>query len=339
MSDKRSSKGRLRAAFRAIRLALAALLLAAVAIPFVLPAPPAPDTRAAGELAFSDSAWATIDGVRIHYRVAGSDDASQTIVLLHGFGASTYTWREVTAPLARAGYRVVSFDRPAFGLSERPVADSFEPSESPYSMDANVAQTLGLLDHLGIDRAIVVGHSAGGAVAAMFAAAHPERVSALVLVAPAVYQARPIPAGVSALLRTPWARWYGPVVVRQIVGAGFDGFVASAYGDPAVATDEVVAGYRAPLSVEGWDRALWELVAAPRTESAESALSLVLAPTLVIAGTADTFVPFEDSERVARSISDATIVSFPGSGHLPHEEAPARFVGEVLDFLNQLNPR
>ena len=105
-------------------------------------------------------------------------------ILLHGFGASEFSWREVMEPLSRSG-RVIAYDRPAFGLTERPMEGNWTGT-NPYSVQGNVELLDGLMDELGVDKAILVGNSAGGEVAAAYALEHPERVQGLVLVDPAV---------------------------------------------------------------------------------------------------------------------------------------------------------
>jgi pimeloyl-ACP methyl ester carboxylesterase len=207
---------------------------------------------------------------------------------------------------------------------------------SPYGVDENAEQVIGLMDALGVSEAVLVGHSAGCVVAVTVADTHPERVQALVLEAPALYEARSIPGAASALLRTPQMRRIGPLLVRRIAGSGSEDFVRSAYFDEGTATPEVLAGYRLPLSARDWDRALWELVAAPRPTSAVDLLPGLDVPTLVLAGRQDTFVPYENSVRVSEAISGAKLVSFERTGHLPHEEKPERFADEVSRLLTAL---
>ena len=192
------------------------------------------------------------------------------------------------------------------------------------------------MDALGVQSATLVAHSAGGVVAVLVADQHPDRVKALVLEAPAVAQARTVPAPLSAILRSPQLRRVGPLLVRRIAGGNADDFIRGAYYDPSVVSDEVLLGYRLPLSAEYWDRGLWELVAAPRTISAADALGRITTPTLVIAGKQDTFVPFRDSAAVADAIRGAKLVQFEQTGHLPHEERPAEFASAVLAFVRTL---
>jgi pimeloyl-ACP methyl ester carboxylesterase len=162
---------------------LGASAAAALVGPLLVPVPPLKDTMPPERLADADSCFAVAHGVRLHYKQAGSGEPA--MILLHGFGASTFSWREVMAPLVELG-TVVAYDRPSSGLTERPLPGAWT-GDSPYGADAQVDQLIGLLDLLGLRRAILVGHSAGGAVAVQFALRHPERVTALVLVAAAIY--------------------------------------------------------------------------------------------------------------------------------------------------------
>lgn len=338
---------------RVLRLscAAAAVLLAALLIvPLAWPVPPLQGTRDPRDLAGPSSRFIELDGVRVHYVEAGEPNASTTVVLLHGFGASTFSWRD-QLELLDDRVRVIAWDRPAFGLTERPLPGSWQ-GLSPYSPAANVDQLVALMDALGVDQAVLVGHSAGAVTAVSAAVSHPERVAALVLEAPAVREARSVPAPASALMRTPQARRIGPLLVRGIAGERSDEFIRSAYHDQRLVTPEVLDGYRLPLSAMDWDRGLWELLAAPRPgPPASESLDRVRVPVIVVAGDRDTFVAPENSawayEQVLKGQSGdpatsgpewprATFVEMPEIGHIPHEEAPEQFANEVFRFLDVL---
>lgn len=318
---------------RIVASIVAGFVLLALLVPLVWPVPALEDTVAPRELAFDDSHFLDVDGVTLHYRTAGEPEAPVALVLLHGFGASTYSWRDQLPLLADRAY-VVAVDRPPFGLSERPLPPY--ATDNPYTPAQSAEQVITLMDALGIEQAVLVGHSAGAPIALEVAVRDPERVVGLVLESPAVYQARSTPAIASALLRSPQLRRIGPLLVRRIAGEGADDFIRSAYYDPDVATPEVLAGYRLPLRTKDWDRGLWELVAAPRHVSSDELLGQIDVPTLVIAGKEDTFVPFGDSAKVSEAIRGATLVPFAATGHLPHEEDPERFANEIFRYLDVL---
>lgn len=318
---------------RIVAGAVAFVVFAALVVPLVVPIPPPRDTVEPALLAGPDSRFTRVGDIDIHYVEAGSAEAPLPILLLHGFGASTFSWRQQLALLAERG-RTVAFDRPAFGLTSRPMPSGWT-GESPYSLQANADQTVSLMDALGIDKALLVGHSAGASVALLVAAQYPDRVAGLVLEAPAVYSQPETPGIVRRIQQTPQARRLGPLLVRRIAGSGSDDLIRSAFYDSTVVTAGVLAGYRLPLKADGWDRALWEFSIAPRTDVA-GLLGRVKAPTLVIAGTQDAIVPFSDSKRVAAAIPSARLVELEKTGHIPHEESPERFANEVYRFLDEL---
>ncbi|KAG6418533.1 hypothetical protein SASPL_120737 [Salvia splendens] len=143
-------------------------------------------------LADSDSCFSTFNGVQIHYKISdplqqGTKRVTHPIILLHGFGASVYSWSRVMKPLANAtGSQVVAFDRPAFGLTSRGQTSSGSRPLNPYSMMFSALATMHFIDFLGADKSILVGHSAGAPVAVDTYFEAPERVAALILVAPAI---------------------------------------------------------------------------------------------------------------------------------------------------------
>ncbi|KAF3774918.1 putative hydrolase [Nymphaea thermarum] len=129
-----------------------------------------------------------------HYH-AGNDRLGLPMILLHGFGASLFSWRKVMKPLADlAGSSVLAFDRPAFGLTSRVLECPPNPSSAmtastqlnPYSTAFSTSATLSFMGMLMGDKTILVGHSAGCVVAVDAYFEEPERVAALILVAPAI---------------------------------------------------------------------------------------------------------------------------------------------------------
>ncbi|GAV67773.1 Abhydrolase_6 domain-containing protein, partial [Cephalotus follicularis] len=154
-------------------------------------------------LADPDSCFCEFKGVHIHYKIQDPDPQQITnpllqklgfpMILLHGFGASTYSWSRAMKPLAHlVGNKVVAFDRPAFGLTSRVFLDHTSPSSSdtkpfnPYSMSFSVLATLQFIGFLSTEKAVLVGHSAGSLLAVNSYYEYPERVAALILVAPAI---------------------------------------------------------------------------------------------------------------------------------------------------------
>lgn len=112
-------------------------------------------------LAWPDSQFVEVNGLRVHYQRFG--EGAPAMILLHGFGASTFSWREVIKPLGAHG-TAIAFDRPGFGLTERPLPQTWK-GENPYTLDFQADLVIGLMDALDIPRAFLIGNSAGGTVA------------------------------------------------------------------------------------------------------------------------------------------------------------------------------
>lgn len=321
-------------------IAIASLLVVSLVAPLLLPVPPLRGTVEPAKLAAPDSAFVEVRGITVHYIAAGVS-AGPTFVLLHGFGASTFSWRDVIAPLAERG-RVIAFDRPAFGLTERVLRGDWDPGEwpggSPYTPEAQADLTIALLDALDIEEAVLIGHSAGGTVAMLAALRHRTRVQGLVLEDAAIFTGGGAPRVVLPLLNTPQSRRVGPLLVRAFADDAFDRLLIAAWFDPSRITDAIRAGYRQPLKVADWDRALWELVIARGGDAVSERVADVGVPTLVMTGEHDRVVPPADSARLAGEIAAAQLVRVPDAGHIPHEETPDAFVNAVYRFVDSLDP-
>ena len=308
---------------------LGVLLIIVMVGPFLIPVPPLENTVPAETLADEDSLFIEVNGVKVHYKTYGQGEP--VFLLLHGFGASLFSWHEVTAPLAEMG-TVIAYDRPAFGLTERPL--EWE-GESPYSQDSQVELVIGLMDALGVEQAILVGNSAGGTISMLTALKYPQRVQSLILVDPAVYAGGGAPAWIRPLLGTPQMRHLGPLVARQIQTRGPE-LVELAWHDPTRITPEIMEGYQKPLRIDNWDKALWELTASSRESGLAERLSEFDLPVLVITGDDDRIVPTEQSLQLAKEIPNAQLAVIPQCGHVPHEECPDVFMQAVTDFLESL---
>lgn len=291
----------------AIGLAIAVVLLAASGpIGIALregPAPEALPEGVAGRLV-------DVAGHRVHVVEAGE---GAPVVLVHGFGGTTCDWEEHLLPVLAERFHVVAIDLFGNGWSAR------DPSFH-YGWPLWDEQLAGTLDALGIERASLVGHSMGGAAAAHFTAHHPDRVARLVL-ADALY---PLEDDEIAL---PFRALATPIVGE--VALGFSSGVA-APGISQRCLDHSARTYAVEGSRAGW----LDYVRDPerRTMLAE-AYPMIQVPTLVVHGTADTFVPIAAMRRTAPSIAAAHIVELEGGGHFPHRDAPDALLREAEPFL------
>jgi len=309
-------------------IALIILILVFVG-PFLVPVPALENTLRSQELADPDSHFVSVDGIQVHYKMGGEGEPA--LVLLHGFASNLFSWREAL-PILAQDHHVIAYDRPAFGLTGRPMTWQ---GENPYGAEYQVKLLVRLMDQLGIQKAVLVGNSAGGAIAMSAALHYPERVQALVLVDPAVYHGGS-PRWRRLLFDTPQMRHLGPLLARRIQAWGRK-FGEMAWHDPSKLTDAIWAGYTKPLQAENWDRALWYFTAADQDLNLPSQLERLQLPVLVISGDDDRVVPTDESIRLASELPQAELVVVPACGHAPQEECPQAFLEAVQDFLKHTN--
>ena len=192
------------------------------------------------------SQFIEVVGHDVHYLTAGDPNSDRLILLLHGFGANVSTWDLVLDELGAAGY-VVAYDRAAFGFTERPESWT---GTNPYSSAGQLEVIQGMIDNFGQGKEVVIlGHSAGGNLAAAFAAANPESVDELILLAPAVYTTGGGPSWLNWIYDIPQLNHVGPALVSSIATSGLD-LLNESYYDKSLVTDELKAKYTAPLPVK-----------------------------------------------------------------------------------------
>lgn len=326
----------IRILLRVLAVLVVLVIVVVVGGPFLISAKPSAGLASNAEAALAESRFVEIPftgtpGLSVHYLEQGADAAPETtpFVLLHGFTFNAWTWRPLMDVLAARG-RVIAYDQIPYGLSAKPRRGEWE-GPSPYSKEAAITQLFAVMDTLGLERAVLVGNSSGGTLALEAALARPERVAALILVAPWVYATRPTLPGWLASL--PQMRRLSLLIARKL---GEDGTLLDlSYRDPSRIDADRRAQFNIHTQVAGWDLAWGELLAlslsAPVTVSAH--LAEVEIPVLIVSGDTDRLVPVEDSRRVAATLPSATFELVPSCGHVPQEECPETFARVVVDWL------
>lgn len=315
----------------------AVLGIAATLAPHVVRVPRPEGLVDAADLADEDSRFVQIEDISIHYKDWGPGDAPVTILFLHGFASSLYSWRHVMAAL-RTRYRVIAFDRPGFGLSGRPLPAN-DAAENPYTLSSAARQTVALMDALGVGRAVLVGHSQGCTISVMVEEAYPERVTGLVLVnsTTASRRFRAIPPQLIRRLREAApVRWLAPLVPRPFFGRNARAVMGMAYHDPKQLSDETVELELRATRVKDWDLSYVELAPVQSGLHVPAAMAAVTAPTLVVAGRNDRTVPYRDQVRAACAIPGARLITFEATGHVVPEERPEALAEVIDDFVGGL---
>ena len=273
------------------------------------------------------SCFIDVDGVRVHYQEAG-DVTAPAMVLIHGFTSSTLVWSRVFLRLADAGYRVIAPDMLGYGYTAK-------PRNGEYTIEGQAKLLVRLLDVLGIPRAIIVGSSYGGAVAATVGLDYPDRVEKLILVG-AVNNNRPLAFTLMRLFGSPV---FGDVVSPLLIGSRrlLRRRMKRVYDEHSWVLDERrVDARHLPLRAANTHRAIIRTVRGWDAERISRDAHLISQPTLLLWGENDREIPISDAERLHDEIPGSRLIVFLNCGHLPHEEYPEEFTNVVDDFCREL---
>jgi pimeloyl-ACP methyl ester carboxylesterase len=300
--------------------------------PFLIPVPELSGLVSEAEFIDTDSQFIEINNIDIHYKKIGTGE--QTFILLHPFGGSAYSWREVMDEFAEMG-QVIAYDRPAFGLTERPMPEDWV--ENPYGMKANIEILKSLMDEFGIDKAVLVGNSAGGGVAVAFALEYPERVEQLILVAPGVGGGRnpQFPTWALPVMRTPQMRHIGPLLMRDYQER-LPSTIEREWFDQTKLTDEIRETHLQLLKIKNWDRAFYEMLFAPAYPELRGLLPELKVKAYIVGGVEDNLIRIWYLEAIASEIPQAELMFIPQCGHVPQEECPNEFM-EIIETYLQSN--
>jgi pimeloyl-ACP methyl ester carboxylesterase len=263
------------------------------------------------------------NGLRFHVVEAGPA-GGPPVVLLHGFPELWYGWRKQIGPLAAAGHRVVVPDQRGYNTSDKP------EGVSAYRIGTLAADVLGLLDALSLERAAVVGHDWGAAVAWWLALAHPERVSRLAVLNvphPVVMRAH-LTRSLRQMRRSSYVFFFQlPGLPERLLARDDYARLARAVrgGRRGTCTEEDLAVYRAAWARPGALTAMLNWYrAALRSAGTRLPRLRVSVPALVLWGARDRFL---GREMVAPSVAlcdDARLEVFEEASHwLQHDEAEA----------------
>jgi pyruvate dehydrogenase E2 component (dihydrolipoamide acetyltransferase) len=259
---------------------------------------------------------ADVGGRKISYAGAGTD--GEVILLVHGYGGDRNSWLFLQEPLA-ARYRVYALDLPGHGTSAKDVGDG--------SIGMLAGAVTGVLDALGADRAHLVGHSMGGAVALAVAASAPGRIASLTLIAP---------SGFGPQINAGYLRGFADAQTRRELKP----VVGQLFADESLVTRQVVDDLLAYKRLDGVDEALHTLLGLlldGDAQAADSTAALAVVggalPVSVVWGASDRVIPPDQAERVtgaARYVVD-------GAGHMPHMERPAQVQAAIEETIARVS--
>lgn len=272
----------------------------------------------------ADSELIEVAGTELHLRDQGAV-RSEAILLLHGFGSSLHSWEAVNESL-QTKFRTISFDLPGFGLS---AADS----RNDYTDERVHEIIIAIMRGREIDSLSIIGHSLGGRVAWSFAAAHPDKVTSVVLIAPDGYESPMFRYGQTGRV-SPLTRLIVLFLPRFVVRWALD----SSYGQTEP-TAETVERYHSLLRQSHVKHAIMERTRQTILKNPDEILPSIEVPVLLIWGERDRIAPTNNAEQFLSALPDARLAVLAGVGHLPQEEAPNEVIKLMGEFFDGQSPK
>lgn len=261
-------------------------------------------------------------GLRVRIVEAG-DASAPPVILIPGWGCSAWIFHDTILPLARAGLRPIIVELKGHGLSDKPAA------RSEYTCDAMRDHLIDVLDALKLDRAGIVGHSMGAAIAVHVAAHSPERVDGVVLVAPVGFAGVPLLElfkAVTPSFAIPILPYLArPFLVRLMLGV--------VYGSLRGASGRDVDEFWSPTQLTGCTRALRHLLHHFFWNAPFPKLDR---PWLTIVGTEDRLSDSNDIGRYACEGREVASIVIEKAGHVMFDEAPALVNDAIAGFFERV---
>jgi pyruvate dehydrogenase E2 component (dihydrolipoamide acetyltransferase) len=255
---------------------------------------------------------ADISGQKICYVAAGLD--GDVVLLVHGYGGDRNSWLFLQEPLA-ARHRVYALDLPGHGTSSKDVGDG--------SVGTLADAVLRVLDAIGADRAHLVGHSLGGAVAVAATARDPRRIGSLTLIAP---------SGFGPAVNAGYLHGFADAQTRRELKP----LIGQLFADQSLVTRQLIDDLLAYKRLDGVSAALHALLGTlldgdtQRTDSAAAVTAIGGAvPVTVVWGSADRIIPPAQAEAVP----GAVCYLLDGAGHMPHLEQPAKVQAAIEEAI------
>ncbi|WP_316274146.1 alpha/beta fold hydrolase [Bacillus halotolerans] len=263
-----------------------------------------------------------VGGVHVYYEHY-QNPGKQTIVCVHGFLSSAFSFRKLI-PLLRDQYDIIALDLPPFGQSEK--------SRTFIYTYQNLAMLIiGLLEHLQVKQAALVGHSMGGQISLSAALLKPELFSKIVLLCSSGYLKRSHPTIIFGT-HLPYFHLY---IKRWLSKEGVMKNLLNVVHNKSLIDEVMIDGYGKPFQDEQIFKAMTRFIRHREGDLQSEELKKISKPALLIWGEEDKVVPLKIGERLNRDLPDSKLYSLRETGHLVPEERP-EFVSErIAEFITE----
>lgn len=282
---------------------------------------------------FIESEYIEIDNTKIHYRtwIPKDKNIAGKVLMLHGLGGSTYSWRNNIDYLKDEGYIVVAADLPGFGYSDK--SEGIDHSQKNrsillWSLLENIE--LSLSDELKKTDWILLGHSMGGGTVSAMTTDKPNKAEKLILVSGALFDNSP-PFVSNILYYPPIKRAIDLAFSNYIIDdVRIEGFLSSAYGrEPS---KEEIKNHLVPLKIKKVPSFIPDLIRTAKNEPVEK-LNNNEVPILYIAGENDTWIPKEDQNKLKRIVPRVEIKTIEGAYHSSMETHSYDFNNILIESI------
>ncbi|MGV2940038.1 alpha/beta fold hydrolase [Mesobacillus sp. LC4] len=252
----------------------------------------------------------TVRGIDLYYEHYQNPDAKETLVLLHGFLSSTFSFRHLI-PLLKEDYNVISVDLPPFGKSGK--VSSFK-----YSYENLATTVVELMKSLGVREFNVVGHSMGGQIAMNILLHYPQYAKKGILLCSSGYLKKAkLPLVLSSYI--PYFHLY---VKFHLARSGVKQNLQNVVYDHSMINDEMLYGYLSPFLEDDIFKALTMMIRHREGDLSAEDLRKINAPCLLIWGEHDKVVPVRIGRKLNKDLKNSELVILKETGHLVPEERP-----------------
>ncbi len=314
-----------RKVLKSLLIGLTVLLVVLFVLPYIVPPAKRQPILSYEQMQSPAGKTISVNGTSIYVEdYSPTSPVKGTLVMVHGLGGSTYSWRKNVSFFVSVGYRVVAVDLKGFGLSSKDRISSYS--------HATQASILAQVTHyLEIDKAVFIGHSMGASVLLQLVHQEPQLVKALILVDGAASFSKGFPF--SRLLSfDPLRRAFQDIISRWLSRDRLAGILQSAYYQPDKLSDVDFDNYYSRVVYGNWLDGLTAMTRDSNENNIDFTLSNKV-KTLVVWGAKDTWVGRDIAEQLV-DFTNGYLKIIPDAGHLSMEEVSDTFNQIVLDFLS-----
>jgi len=264
--------------------------------------------------------YVNVKGIKTFYVEKGK---GKTLLLLHGWGASSFSWRNNLLPLSEH-FHVIALDLKGFGLTEKP--------KGKYDLNEFTEHVKTFIDELGLEKICLVGNSMGGGIAINLTYNFEELIDRIILIdATAIRDENSLPLLFRIVGIKPIGELLSLFMINRktVINA-----LNQVYYDKSKINNAVIEGYYRPLKLQGSRRVL---LSSSRNLSKfkvlENYLEKINKKCLIIWGEKDPWLPVKYAYEINKKIRDSKLIIIPEAGHVPHEEKPEIVNEAIVNFM------